>query len=197
MSEQFPVHQLDQTMDSPAVQHRPDFTEREAERGTHLVYMNDTSGIITAAEGEEQRIATSGLGGCTAVAMTVELPDGTRDGYIQHYSFYHGFESEMMLADAISRIPKNTQLNARVVIMTPGKGVHASGGSRGLRPAPAEGALVESLTAITQKSFEGQADVQVYPYLEIRDSSRDDLGTLVVELPAGGGAKILADAIPM
>ena len=63
----------------------PSFYEIEKSAGTKLIEM-DSQGDITAVPGEEKKIATFGLSGCTAVAVVSEFPDGTKRGYIQHYS---------------------------------------------------------------------------------------------------------------
>ena len=62
----------------------PSFYEIERSAGTELVGMNEYK-IITAAPGENKKIATYGLEGCTAVAVVSEFADGTKRGYIQHY----------------------------------------------------------------------------------------------------------------
>ena len=62
----------------------PSFYEIEKSAGTELVGMNEHK-IITAAPGENKKIATYGLEGCTAVAVVSEFADGTKRGYIQHY----------------------------------------------------------------------------------------------------------------
>lgn len=63
----------------------PSFYEIEKSAGTKLIGM-DSQGGITAASGEEKKIATYGLSECTAVAVVSEFADGTKRGYIQHYS---------------------------------------------------------------------------------------------------------------
>jgi hypothetical protein len=63
----------------------PSFYEIEKSAGTELIGM-DEYGSITVASGEKKKIATYGLGGCTAVAVVSEFADGTKRGYIQHYS---------------------------------------------------------------------------------------------------------------
>ena len=63
----------------------PSFYEIEKSAGTKLIEM-DSQGDITAVPGEEKKIATFGLSGCTAVAVVSEFADGTKRGYIQHYS---------------------------------------------------------------------------------------------------------------
>ena len=63
----------------------PSFYEIEKSAGTELVGM-DEYGSITVVSGEKKKIATYGLGGCTAVAVISEFADGTKRGYIQHYS---------------------------------------------------------------------------------------------------------------
>ena len=63
----------------------PSFYEIEKSAGTKLIEM-DSQGDITAVPGEEKKIATFGLSDCTAVAVVSEFPDGTKRGYIQHYS---------------------------------------------------------------------------------------------------------------
>lgn len=55
----------------------PSFYEIEKSAGTELIGMNEY-GSITVASGEKKKIATHGLGGCTAVAVVSEFADGTK-----------------------------------------------------------------------------------------------------------------------
>ena len=63
----------------------PSFYEIEKSAGTELVGVDEHGGI-TVVSGEKKKIATCGLEGCTAVAVVSEFADGTKRGYIQHYS---------------------------------------------------------------------------------------------------------------
>ena len=53
------------------------FYEIERSAGTELVRMNEYK-IITAEPGENKKIATYGLEGCTAVAVVSEFADDTK-----------------------------------------------------------------------------------------------------------------------
>lgn len=74
----------------------PSFYEIEKSAGTELVGM-DEYGSITVVSGEKKKIATYGLGGCTAVAVVSEFADGTKRGYVQHYSPLEDRLSGLML----------------------------------------------------------------------------------------------------
>ena len=63
----------------------PSFYEVEKSAGTTLVYM-DSYNSVAAQPGEKVKIATFGLCGCTATAVVSEYPDGSKRGYIQHFS---------------------------------------------------------------------------------------------------------------
>lgn len=174
--------------------HRPSFCETEAHRGTVLVAM-DAMGDITVADGEEKRIATFGLGGCTAVAIAAELPDGSRRGYVQHYSPLNGSFSADMLADATSRLAAEGATSTRVVVMTPGEWTLDPADKWGMKPA--DDVLAGLLTATAQARLGVDADVQVYPYSEMQTSDGYGQGTLMIEFRPGSDTTILAEQIPI
>lgn len=88
------------------------FYEIERSAGTELVGMNEYK-IITAAPGENKKIATYGLEGCTAVAVVSEFADGTKRGYVQHYSPLADRLSGLMLRREMGRWSSSRRLVAR------------------------------------------------------------------------------------
>lgn len=169
---------------------QPSFYEVEKNRGTVLVGM-DVKGDITALEGEEQRIATFGLGGCTAVAIAAELPDGSRKGYIQHYSPLNRRLSADILADATSRFVTEGAMSTRVVVMTPGEWTLDPADKWGMKPK--DDVLTGLLTATARARLGVDTDVQVYPYSEMQESGRYGQGTLMVELTRDEAPTIYAE----
>jgi hypothetical protein len=173
--------------------HRPSFYEIEKGRGTTLVDM-DTRGDITAVSGEEKRIATFGLGGCNAVAVAGELPDGTRKGYVQHYSPLNHQLGASMLAEAAERFASEGASNVRAVVMTPGEWTQDPSAKRAMAPRDE---LIARLLTVTVQARLGEADVQVYPYSEMQSMDQYGQGTLMVEFRADGAVNMLAEAMPV
>lgn len=173
--------------------HRPSFYEIEKGRGTTIVDM-DARGDITVPSGEERRIATFGLGGCNAVAISAELPDGTRKGYVQHYSPLNHQLGASMLAEATDRFARDGATNVRAVVMTPGE--YSQDPSSKWTMVPRD-ELVTSLLTLTVQARIDEADVQVYPYSEMQSADRYGQGTLMVEFKADGAVNMLAEAMPV
>jgi len=173
--------------------HRPSFYEVEKSRGTQLVCM-DTRGDMIASDGEEKRIATFGLGGCNAVAISAELPDGTRKGYVQHYSPLNHQLGASMLAEATDRFATEGASNIRAVVMTPGEWSQDPSTKWAMVP---KDDLITSLLTLTVQARLGEADVQVYPYSENWSADRYGQGTLMVEFRADGAVNMLAEAMPI
>ncbi len=174
--------------------HRPNFYEIEKGRGTALVDM-DARGDITAANGEEKRIATFGLGGCTAVAIAAELPDGTRKGYVQHYSPLNRQLGASMLAEAANDFAMEGATNVRTVIMTPGEWTQDPSAKWAMKPK--DDLLAGLLTVTAQSRLGMEAGVQVYPYSEMQSTDQYGQGTLMVEFRADGAVNMLAEAMPV
>lgn len=173
--------------------HRPSFYEIEKGRGTTIVDM-DARGDITAANGEEKRIATFGLGGCNAVALSGELPDGTRKGYVQHYSPLNHQLGASMLAEATDRFASEGATNVRAVVMTPGEWTQDPSAKWAMAP---KDELITRLLTLTVQARISEADVQVYPYSEMQSIDQYGQGTLMVEFRADGAVNMLAEAMPV
>lgn len=173
--------------------HRRSFYEIEKGRGTVLVDM-DARGDMTVVDGEEKRIATFGLGGCNAVALSGELPDGTRKGYVQHYSPLNHQLGASMLAEATDRFASEGATNVRAVVMTPGEWTQDPSAKWAMVP---KDDLVTRLLTLTVQARIGEADVQVYLYSEMMSSDRYGQGTLMVEFRADGAINMLAEAMPV
>lgn len=173
--------------------HRPSFYEIEKGRGTQLVDM-DARGDMTASDGEEKRIATFALGGCNAVAISAELPDGSRKGYVQHYSPLNHQLGVSMLAEATDRFAIEGASNVRAVVMTPGEYTQDPSAKWAMVP---KDEMVTRLLTLTVQARIGEADVQVYPYSENLSADRYGQGTLMVEFRADGAVNMLAEAMPI
>ncbi|HEX8182598.1 MAG TPA: hypothetical protein VF575_03270 [Candidatus Saccharimonadales bacterium] len=173
--------------------HRPSFYEIEKGRGTVLVDM-DARGDITADNGEEKRIATFGLGGCNAVAISAELPDGTRKGYVQHYSPLNDQLGASTLAEAVDRFATDGVSNVRAVVMTPGEWTQDPSVKWAMVPRDE---LITNLLTLTVQARLDEADVQVYPYSEMLSADRYGQGTLMVEFRADGAVNMLAESMPI
>lgn len=171
--------------------HRPSLYEIEKGRGTTIVDM-DQRGDIAVARGEEKRIATFGLVGCTAVAIAAELPDGTRKGYIQHYSPLNNQLGAHMLAEATDRLAIDGVSKVRAVVMTPGEWTQDPAAKWAMNP---KDELVTRLLTLTVQARLDEADVQVYPYSEGLSFDRHGQGTLMLEFCADGVVNILAEAM--
>lgn len=175
--------------------YRPTFYETELSRGTVLVDM-DAHGDIAVPKGGEKRIATFGLGGCNAVAISGELPDGTRRGYIQHYSPLNQRLGAHMLAEAANVFAAEGAKNVRTVIMTPGEPTYDPSSVK-WSMEPKDDLLVGLLTGTVQRTFGTEADIQVYSYSEMRSEDQYGQGTLMIEFGADGTVNMLAEAMPV
>jgi hypothetical protein len=163
------------------------FYERELARDTQLVAM-DTGGRVLASPGEVKRIATFGLAGCTAVAAILNHPDGSRSGYVQHYSPMQEDASISVLASVLFA-DEVSSTDARLLIMTPGR----LGPSGRFPLEPVNHTLTNVLSLTANNALGGGVDVQVYGYEETQKTGATDQGTLMVELLADGTSNIVVD----
>lgn len=87
------------------------------------VEINAINGIIVKPDDSEQVLLTTGLGGCTAVALVAEKCDGERMGMLSHYLSVSGHEEHVRaLHDVFICLNKDTFTNASAIIMTPDVG---------------------------------------------------------------------------
>ena len=171
------------------------FYETEMLRGTEIIGM-DMHGMITAAKTEEKRIATLGLGGCTGVAVTAEYADGTRVGFIQHYSPISREVSSAVLDEATDYMAQARKpVSASAVIMTPGDWSRTSKGTWEMKAM--DESLTQTLSMTAWHRLGAGADIQVYPYSEEMEDENYAQGTLVIDFGRDGNTTILAEAIPM
>jgi len=170
----------------------PGWVGDEARRGTEIVAM-DARGEIIATPGEEKRIATFGLGGCTAVAVALKFADGNRKGYVQHYSPLNKLYSAERLAEAVE-LSGDEPIAARVVIMAQGEWAQSADHSK---MKPSDEMLVNLLEVKALKGLGLQADVQTVSYSGMLDFDKDDQGTLMIEFLSNGETRILADGLPV
>jgi hypothetical protein len=172
---------------------RPGFYDVEKQRGTQLVDM-DARGEVAVSADEERRIATFGLGGCTAVAVAAEYADGTRKGYVQHYSPLNKLVSADMLAQAAADIEvPGEPVSTRAVIMTPGE--WSVNPAKKYTMEPKDTLLTSLLTATAQAGLGHDAVIQVHPYSEMMEIGRYGQGTLMVEFKPDGQTNILAESM--
>lgn len=155
----------------------------------------DARGGIVAVRDEEKHIATFGLEGCTAVTVACDLPDGTRKGYIQHYSPLNQCLSVDTLAAVVGRGEMIEYTYARVVIMTPGDWTQDADGKYEMKSQ--DEFITNLLTPTAQVGLGANADVQVYPYSENDSDDWYDCGTLLIEFTASGATNILAEGMPI
>lgn len=169
----------------------PSFYENEIRRGTQMVDMDDL-GQATASPDQEKRIATFGLAGCTAVAVAIEKANGTRTGYVQHYSPLNDSFGARMLGEAVKE--KLTDVvSARAVVMTPGEYTQEPSAKWAMKPQ--NEALVGLLTVVAQQGLGEAVDVQVYPYSEQQRLDNYGQGTLMIEFKPGDETTILAETM--
>ena len=173
-------------MNSPS-----DWYRVESGRNTNLVFM-EANGETVARTGEEKRIATFGLGGCTAVAVAGQLGDGSRKGYVQHYSPSGRDLSILALARSANLFATQGAKLVRAVVMTPGEWV--KGSDEKWTMVPQEEPLVETLTRTIEDAID-DAQVGVYPYSMSMSGSYGE-GTLSVALLGTGEIQVLAESIP-
>lgn len=157
------------------------FLDLEQPRGTKIVDMNEY-GHVTANRGERQRIATFGLGGCTAVGVVATFADGSRRAHVQHYDPFAkrfdeqtpGLEEVVLGVEAESGCyHEATQVAA--VIMVSGHGITME---------PDNPKQVEHLKETIASSFGEDASITVAPYsLAVRSGESPYVRALVIDIP--------------
>ena len=170
----------------------PSFYEIEKSAGTKLIEM-DSQGDITAVPGEEKKIATFGLSGCTAVAVVSEFADGTKRGYIQHYSPLGDQLSGLVLRREMGGVEQQSPVSCKMVIMTPGEHCKDPDGKWIMTPISQE--RVDNL--IVKSGINNDKDIKVYPYDLDCDLGSYRQGTLMIEFSSDGETKIYTEMLPV
>lgn len=172
----------------------PSFYEIEKSAGTKLVDM-DSQGDVTAVPGEEKKIATFGLSGCTAVAVVSEFADGTKRGYIQHYSPLGDQLSGLVLREEMRGVAQQSPVSSRMVVMTPGELREGPDGKWIMTPVSQE--RVDNL--IVESGMKNRdRDVKVYSYNTTQsDQNRHRQGSLMIEFGSDGETKIYTEMLPV
>ena len=170
----------------------PSFYEIEKSAGTKLIEM-DSQGDITAVPGEEKKIATFGLSGCTAVAVVSEFPDGTKRGYIQHYSPLGDQLSGLVLRGEMGGVEQQSPVSCKMVIMTPGEYCKDPDGKWIMTPISQE--RVDNL--IVESGINNDKDIKVYPYNLDCDLGSYGQGTLMIKFDYDGETTIYTEMLPV
>jgi hypothetical protein len=170
----------------------PSFYEIEKSAGTKLIEM-DSQGDITAVPGEEKKIATFGLSGCTAVAVVSEFPDGTKRGYIQHYSPLGDQLSGLVLRGEMGGVEQQSPVSCKMVIMTPGEHCKDPDGKLIMTPISQE--RVDNL--IVESGINNDKDIKVYPYNLDCDLGSYGQGTLMIKFDYDGETTIYTEMLPV
>lgn len=172
----------------------PSFYEIEKSAGTKLIGM-DSQGDITAASGEEKKIATYGLSGCTAVAVVSEFPDGTKRGYIQHYSPLGDQLGGLVLRREMGGVEQQSPVSCKMVIMTPGEYRKDYDGKWIMTPISQE--RVDNL--IVESGMKNRdRDVKVYPYNTTKSyQDRYRQGSLMIEFSSDDETTIYTEMLPV
>ena len=168
------------------------FYEIERSAGTELVGMNEYK-IIAAAPGENKKIATYGLEGCTAVAVVSEFADGTKRGYIQHYPPLGEQLSGLVLRREMGGVERLSPVRCKMVIMTPGEYRKDSDGRWIMTPMFQE--HVDNL--IAGSGIKNDKDVKIYPYDLNCDPDRYGQGTLMIKFDYDGETTIYTEMLPV
>ena len=172
------------------------FYEIERSAGTELVGMNEYK-IITAAPGENKKIATYGLEGCTAVAVVSEFADGTKRGYIQHYPPLGEQLSGLVLRREMGGVERLSPVRCKMVIMTPGEYRKDSDGRWIMTPMfqkCVDNLIVES----GMKNRDRDRDVKVYSYNTIQSyQDRHRQGSLMIEFSSDDETTIYTEMLPV
>ena len=170
----------------------PSFYEIEKSAGTELVGM-DEYGSITVVSGEKKKIATYGLGGCTAVAVVSEFADGTKRGYIQHYSPLGDQLSGLVLRREMGGVEQQSPVSCKMVIMTPGEYCKDPDGKWIMTPISQE--RVDNL--IVESGINNDKDIKVYPYNLDCDLDSYGQGTLMIKFDYDGETTIYTEMLPV
>ena len=169
----------------------PSFYEIEKSAGTELVGM-DEYGSITVVSGEKKKIATYGLGGCTAVAVVSEFADGTKRGYVQHYSPLEDRLSGLMLRREMGG-EQQSPVRCKMVIMTPGEYYQDPDGKLIMTPISQE--CVDNL--IVEGGINNDKDIKVYPYNLNCTLGSYGQGTLMIKFDYDGETTIYTEMLPV
>lgn len=170
----------------------PSFYEIEKSAGTELVGM-DEYGSITVVSGEKKKIATCGLGGCTAVAVVSEFADGTKRGYIQHYSPLGDQLSGLVLRGEMREVEQQSPVSCKMVIMTPGEYYKDPDGKWIMTPMFQR--RVDNL--ITESGINNDKDIKVYHYDLNRNLASYGRGTLMIKFDYDGKTVIYTEMLPV
>ena len=170
----------------------PSFYEIEKSAGTELVGM-DEYGSITVVSGEKKKIATYGLGGCTAVAVVSEFADGTKRGYVQHYSPLEDRLSGLMLRREMGGVEQQSPVSCKMVIMTPGEYYQDPDGKLIMTPISQE--CVDNL--IVEGGINNDKDIKVYPYNLNCTLGSYGQGTLMIKFDYDGETTIYTEMLPV
>ncbi len=172
----------------------PSFYEIEKSAGTKLIGM-DSQGDITAAPGEEKKIATWGLSGCTAVAVVSEFADGTKRGYIQHYSPLGDQLGGLVLRREMGGVEQQSPVSCKMVIMTPGEYCKDPDGKWIMTPMFQE--CVDNL--IVESGMKNRdRDVKVYSYNMIQSyQDRHRQGSLMIKFDHDGETTVYTEMLPV
>ena len=170
------------------------FYEIERSAGTELVGMNEYK-IITAAPGENKKIATYGLEGCTAVAVVSEFADGTKRGYIQHYPPLGEQLSGLVLRREMGGVERLSPVRCKMVIMTPGEYRKDSDGRWIMTPMFQK--CVDNL--IVESGMKNRdRDVKVYSYNTTQSyQDRRRQGSLMIEFSSDDETTIYTEMLPV
>lgn len=170
----------------------PSFYEIEKSAGTELVGM-DEYGSIAVVSGEKKKIATYGLGGCTAVAVVSEFADGTKRGYIQHYSPLGDQLSGLVLRREMGGVEQQSPVSCKMVIMTPGEYCKDPDGKWIMTPISQE--RVDNL--IVESGINNDKDIKVYPYNLDCDLGSYGQGNLMIKFDYDGETTIYTEMLPV
>lgn len=151
------------------------FYEIESKAGTKLIGMDDY-GSVDIHSGDMAKIATFGLGGCTAVAVVSEYLDGNKSAHVQHFSPICQELSESVFRSVMTK--SQGVVSRKVVVMVPGQWVESSG-DRWMM-IPMDQASLDSLLEAGNLSDDDNA--RVYSYDESKWRGQYGQGTLMVEL---------------
>lgn len=166
----------------------PNWVDAEKRRGTKLVVMGYNRQIVLDAD--DKRIATFGLGGCTAVCALAEK-DGNWVGYIQHYPPIQREESMKALEHFRNSVSGDIQA---VAIMSPGEWVKDDQTGKWTMVFKDSG-LADKLAGCCTKDDEKLPQIINVPYSEDR-SGRYGEGTLAAGT-RNGELYIEAEGIPI
>ncbi len=164
------------------------WVDAEKRRGTELVLIGNNSQIVLDAD--DKRIATYGLGGCTAVCALAKK-DGNWVGYIQHYPPRRREESMKALEHFRNSVSGDIQT---VAIMSPGEWVEDDQTGKWTMVFKDSG-LADKLAGCCTKDDEKLPQIINVPYLEFMSGKYEE-GTLAAGT-SNGELYIEAEGIPI